>query len=92
MTIILWIVLGALCGWVASMITGDNGQMGPVANIIVGIIGGLIGGTLYNFATTGTLDFANALSKFDLGSILLGILGSIVLLMILKFFNKSPKF
>ncbi len=43
MDIILWIVLGALAGWIASIITGTNAQMGWMGNIIVGIIGAFIG-------------------------------------------------
>ena len=38
--LLLWIILGALAGWIASIIMGRNAQMGPLANIIVGIIGG----------------------------------------------------
>ena len=43
MGIITWIIIGALAGWIASIITGTNEQMGAFANIIVGIIGALIG-------------------------------------------------
>ena len=39
MNIILWIIFGALAGWIASMIMGTNAQMGALANIIVGIVG-----------------------------------------------------
>ena len=46
MNIILWIIFGALAGWIASMIMGTNAQMGALANIIVGIVGALIGGFL----------------------------------------------
>ena len=38
---IAWIVIGGLAGWVASMIKGTNAQMGLLANIVVGVIGGL---------------------------------------------------
>ena len=42
--ILIWILLGALAGWIASMIMGRNAQMGALANIVVGIVGALIGG------------------------------------------------
>lgn len=42
--ILLWIVIGALAGWVGSMIMGTNARQGAIANIIVGIIGAVIGG------------------------------------------------
>lgn len=41
-----WIVLGGLAGWIASRIKGTDAQMGIPANIIVGIVGALIGGWL----------------------------------------------
>ena len=46
--ILVWIILGALAGWIASMIMGRNAQMGALANIVVGIVGALIGGFLMN--------------------------------------------
>ena len=46
--LILWIILGAVAGWIASMIMGRDAQMGALANIIVGIIGALLGGFLFN--------------------------------------------
>ena len=46
--ILIWILLGALAGWIASMIMGRNAQMGALANIVVGIVGALIGGFLMN--------------------------------------------
>jgi len=42
--IILWIVVGALAGWVGSMIMGTNARQGSILNIVVGIIGAVIGG------------------------------------------------
>ena len=40
MSIIGWVVLGAIAGWLASIVTGRNRQMGCIANIVAGIIGG----------------------------------------------------
>ena len=42
--IILWIVVGALAGWVGSMIMGTNAKQGSILNIVVGIVGAVIGG------------------------------------------------
>ena len=47
MNIILWIIFGAIAGWIASMIMGKDAQMGALANIVVGIVGALIGGLVY---------------------------------------------
>jgi len=43
MNFIIWIIFGAIAGWVASIITGKNRKMGAVANIVVGILGAFIG-------------------------------------------------
>jgi uncharacterized membrane protein YeaQ/YmgE (transglycosylase-associated protein family) len=76
LSIVLWIVLGALAGWIASMIMGRNASMGAIANIIVGIIGAFIGGFLMNlFGTAGV-------TGFNLWSLLVAILGAVVLLFI----------
>lgn len=51
-----WLILGGLAGWVASMIKGRDAQMGVGLNIVVGVIGGLIGGwllTLFGFDVAG---------------------------------------
>lgn len=54
---IAWIIVGGLAGWVASKIMGTDAQQGIVLNIVVGIVGALIGGfiltSLIGFTTTG---------------------------------------
>ena len=44
MGIILWIIFGALVGWIASLIMKTDSQQGAVLNIIIGIVGAVIGG------------------------------------------------
>jgi len=46
MTIIGWIIIGGLAGWVAGKIMGTDEQQGLFLNIVVGIFGGLIGGAI----------------------------------------------
>ncbi|GGC79039.1 GlsB/YeaQ/YmgE family stress response membrane protein [Marinobacter halophilus] len=46
MGIIIWLIMGGLVGWVASLIMGTNGQQGIILNVVVGIVGALIGGWL----------------------------------------------
>lgn len=78
MGIIGWIVLGGLAGWIASMIMGTNASMGVVANIVVGIVGALIGGFLFNLL--GGAD----VTGFNLWSLFVAVIGSIILLAIVK--------
>jgi len=49
MGIIAWVILGALSGWIASIIMDKNASMGAMANIITGIIGAFIGGIVFSF-------------------------------------------
>ena len=44
--IFLWIIIGGLAGWVASMLMGTNARQGMLANIIVGVVGASVGGFL----------------------------------------------
>ena len=74
MNIILWILFGAIAGWIASMIMGTDAQMGALANIIVGIVGAVLGGFLMNaFGAPGV-------TGFNLPSLLVATVGAVVLL------------
>jgi len=75
MNIILWIVFGAIAGWIASMIMGKDAQMGALANIIVGIVGAVIGG----FLMTNVFG-APGVTGFNLTSMIVAIIGAVVLL------------
>lgn len=78
MGILSWIVIGALAGWIASMITGNNEKMGAFANIAVGVIGGLIGGFAIGlFGGVGV-------TGFNIWSLLVSILGAVILLAIVN--------
>jgi len=49
MGFLIWIVFGALVGWIASIIMKTNAEQGAILNIIVGIIGAVLGGWLFSF-------------------------------------------
>lgn len=79
MDIIVWIVVGALAGWIASMIMKTDASMGALANIIVGIIGAFIGGwvvSLFGYPVNGV--------SLNIPSVLTAILGAVILLAIIK--------
>ena len=46
MNFIIWLIIGGLIGWVASIVMKTNGQQGIVLNVIVGIVGAVLGGWL----------------------------------------------
>jgi uncharacterized membrane protein YeaQ/YmgE (transglycosylase-associated protein family) len=75
MGIIGWLIFGAIVGWIASKIMGTDAQQGALLNIIVGIVGALLGGFLWRLLTgdNGPFEF------FDLGSWLTAIVGACIL-------------
>lgn len=81
MNILLWIVLGALAGWIAGAVTGA--KKGLLTNVIVGIVGAFLGGWIFNqFGAQGV-------TGFNLPSILVAVVGAVVLLFILRLFNRT---
>jgi uncharacterized membrane protein YeaQ/YmgE (transglycosylase-associated protein family) len=81
--IILWIVFGALAGWLASLIMRTDASMGAGANIIVGIIGALIGGFIMN-ALGG-----EGVTGFNIYSLLVAIGGAVILLFLVRIFRRA---
>lgn len=81
--IITWIIFGALAGWIASIIMKTNAEQGAMGNIIVGILGAMIGGFLVRMLT------GNEVGGFNLGSLVVAILGAVLLLAIVKAFRRS---
>lgn len=82
MGIILWIILGAFAGWIASMIMGTNQNQGLLLNIVVGIVGALIGGLIMSAIG------ATGITGFNLYSFLVAIAGAVVLLAAVKILRK----
>jgi uncharacterized membrane protein YeaQ/YmgE (transglycosylase-associated protein family) len=79
MNFITWIILGGLAGWIASMILGSD--LGLIQNILVGIVGSVIGGGIANLFRLGRS------RRFSLIEFIFSVLGSVVLLyLILRFF------
>ncbi len=74
MNILVWIIFGALAGWIASIIMKRNKQMGAIANIVVGILGAFIGGYIMDFFG------ADGVTGFNIPSLLVAILGAVLLL------------
>ncbi len=73
MSILLWIILGALAGWIASLIVGTDAQQGAIMNIVLGILGALVGGFLMNL-----LGFSS-ITGFNVWSLVVATLGAVVL-------------
>jgi len=78
MGILLWIFFGAIVGWVGSLIMGTDGQQGIILNIVVGIIGAVLGGYIMNFLGEG------GVTGFNLYSFMVALVGAVVLLALVK--------
>jgi len=86
MNLIIWLVVGGLVGWVASMIMRTNGQQGMLLNIVVGIVGAFLGGFLLApLFGTGTINDGN----FSLPSLLVSLLGAVILLAIVNLVRRG---
>ncbi|KEF34071.1 hypothetical protein RDMS_09425 [Deinococcus sp. RL] len=83
MSWIILILVGALCGWLASLIMKTDAQQGAVANILIGIVGAVLAQWLFgNLLGIGGAQVAG--SDFNFWSIIWGVIGSVVLIAILK--------
>lgn len=81
MELILWIVLGAVAGWVASMIMGSSNSL--LTDIVLGIVGALAGGFIMNlFGQTGV-------TGLNWYSLFVAVLGAIVLIWLGRIFQRS---
>ena len=85
MNILAWLIIGALAGWLASMIMGTDAQQGWVMNIVVGIVGAFLGGLLL-----GPL-FGTSINQgdFSASGLLVSLLGAVILLAVLNFFRRG---
>ncbi len=81
MGIIIWIVFGALVGWVASLLMGGGG--GLITDIVVGIIGAVLGGFIMNFFGYG------GVGGFTFYSFLVALLGACVLIAIVRALRRT---
>jgi uncharacterized membrane protein YeaQ/YmgE (transglycosylase-associated protein family) len=77
MNLILWLVIGGILGWIASLVMHTNAQQGLFLNIVVGIVGALLAGVLLvPLFGVGTINQNN----FSLPALLVSLLGSSILL------------
>lgn len=83
MGIIIWIIFGALVGWIASLIMGTDPQQGALLNIIVGIIGAVIGGWVMSFFGQ------SGVTGFNIYSFLVSLLGAVILIALVKMVRRN---
>ena len=84
---ILWLLFGALVGWLASMVMRTDGQQGALLNIVVGIVGAFLGGFIFNLLGIGGSNLNN--NDFSLNSLLVSFVGAVVLLAIVNLVRRG---
>lgn len=86
MNFIIWLVIGGVLGWLASLVMKTDAQQGMILNIVVGIIGALLGGWLLApLFGTGTINQ----NDFSIGSLLVSFLGAVVLLAVVNLLRRG---
>jgi uncharacterized membrane protein YeaQ/YmgE (transglycosylase-associated protein family) len=78
MSILLWILLGGIAGWIASLFMKTDHSQGIILNIVVGIVGAMIGGFVFSFFGAG------GVSGFNLYSLLVAVVGAMLLLWVVR--------
>lgn len=83
LSFLLWVVLGGIAGWIASLIMGTDAQQGTGMNVVVGVIGAILGGLVMNFfGAAGT-------TGFNLYSLIVAVIGAVILLFLVKMFRRA---
>jgi uncharacterized membrane protein YeaQ/YmgE (transglycosylase-associated protein family) len=82
MNLIIWLVIGGVIGWLASIVMKTNAQQGIVLNVVVGIIGAVLGGWLMGRGTINNADLS-------LPSLLVSFVGAVVLLAIVNLIRRG---
>jgi uncharacterized membrane protein YeaQ/YmgE (transglycosylase-associated protein family) len=85
MNFIIWLIVGGIVGWIASLIMRTDAQQGILLNVIVGIVGAFIGGWLISpLVGAGTIN-----EGFSIGSFVVSLLGAVILLAIVNLFRRG---
>ena len=82
--LLVWVIVGAIAGWLASIVMKTNRSQGLLMDIIVGIVGGLIGGWLLTAIGVG-----GAVTGLNLGSLLTAFIGAVILLGLLRVIRRA---
>jgi uncharacterized membrane protein YeaQ/YmgE (transglycosylase-associated protein family) len=86
MNFLIWIVVGGIIGWLASLVMKTDAQQGMFLNVVVGIVGALLGGWLLApLLGTGTINQ----NDFSISSLFVSFLGALVLLMVVNLLRRG---
>ena len=83
MNLIIWLIIGGVVGWLASLIMRTDAQQGIILNIVVGIVGAVIAGLLLGGGNINNSD------PLDLTNILWSLLGAVILLAVVNLVRRG---
>ena len=87
--LIVWLIVGGIIGWVASMIMRTDAQQGMILNVVVGIVGAALGGWLIS-PLLGMPSINDG--TFSVGALIVSLIGAVILLAIVSLFRRgSPR-
>ncbi len=85
MTFLIWLIVGGIVGWLASLIMKTDAQQGILLNVVVGIIGAFLGGWVVSpMVGVGTIN-----EGISIGSILVSLVGAVILLAVVNLFRRG---
>jgi uncharacterized membrane protein YeaQ/YmgE (transglycosylase-associated protein family) len=82
--LLVWVIVGGIAGWLASIVMRTNRSQGLLADIIVGVVGGFLGGFLLSAVGT-----PGAVTGINVTSILVAFIGAVALLFLLRLFSRA---
>ena len=85
MEILAFLVLGGVAGWIASLIMGTDASQGILMNVVIGVIGAVIGGMAFNALGS------SGVTGLNIYSLVVATIGAIVLLWIVRLFRSSTR-
>lgn len=86
MNLIIWLIVGGILGWLASIVMKRDAQQGVLLNVVVGIVGAFLGGLLISpLLGVGTINQGD----FSIGALLVSLLGAVILLAIVNLIRRG---
>jgi len=83
MTILAWIIVGLIAGWLAKIVVPGEVRGGLLGSLVVGVIGAVIGGWIWNF-------FGHSgATGINFGSVIVAFVGSVLLLLLIRLFTSA---
>lgn len=83
MEILFWIILGLVAGWIASIIMKTNSTQGPLMDIVLGVLGALVGGFIMNAFG------ADGVTGFNIWSLFVAVVGASLLIWVGRLFQRT---